>query len=245
MKRIIFLIAILFATMYSYSQDRIIKKDKTEIKVKVLEVGDVEIKYKKEDNPDGPTYAIKKAEVNVIIYKNGQVESFNEVVNTQAVTQPTKLNSTIINSNNNEVTNISVDKRYRFTLLNNSNKTIETNVRFKDMQQYVANDPQLLQSYNKHKTARTIQQVFGGVFSLFDIYVAYKSFSSLNNVNYKIPVAFYAILGVQLGVQFAIIMPNTKKTAKAFVNDFNKKKSNGVSLKIGFTNNGYGLALNF
>lgn len=74
-------LAILFTLINSiiYAQDRLVKKDKTEFKIKVVEITDSEIKYKKFDNLNGPLYNIKKNEVAVIVYENGKVETFDEV----------------------------------------------------------------------------------------------------------------------------------------------------------------------
>lgn len=66
-------ISFLFAAI-SHAQDIIIKTDKTEIKSKVVELTDSQIKYKKFDMLDGPTYNINKADVFMIIYKNGTKE---------------------------------------------------------------------------------------------------------------------------------------------------------------------------
>lgn len=56
------------------AQDLIMKIDGDEIKAKVLEIGDSEIKYKRFDNEDGPSYSISKSEVFVIKYANGTKE---------------------------------------------------------------------------------------------------------------------------------------------------------------------------
>ena len=61
----------------SYSQDKLFKPDGTKLEVKVLEVNQTEIKYKKWSNQVGPTYTINKNEVMMILYQNGE----NEVIN--------------------------------------------------------------------------------------------------------------------------------------------------------------------
>lgn len=65
------------ATSFLYPQDVIYKNDKSEIKAKVLEILDKEIKYKKFDFLDGPTYSLNKNQIFIIIYSNGQKEMFN------------------------------------------------------------------------------------------------------------------------------------------------------------------------
>lgn len=53
------------------SCDLIVCNNGNEINAKVLEIGLAEIKYKKCDNPNGPTISIKKADVLMIKYPNG------------------------------------------------------------------------------------------------------------------------------------------------------------------------------
>lgn len=77
MKRILTLL--LFASLcwnYSTAQDIIKKFDGEEIKAVIIEVGPVEIKYKKANNPNGPVYVILKSDVESIVYINGTVDNF-------------------------------------------------------------------------------------------------------------------------------------------------------------------------
>ncbi len=76
MKNLKTILIVLFITISfkSFSQDIIIKNDKTELKVKVLELTDDVIKYRKFEMLDGPIYSIKKLDVFMIIYKNGTKE---------------------------------------------------------------------------------------------------------------------------------------------------------------------------
>ena len=59
MKQLLILLFLLCSICVS-AQDVIVKKDGTTILSKVLEVGQSEIRYKKHENPDGPTYTISK-----------------------------------------------------------------------------------------------------------------------------------------------------------------------------------------
>ncbi|OWV21403.1 hypothetical protein SAMN06298224_0558 [Fibrobacter sp. UWB16] len=61
----------------SFAQDIVILKNGTSIDAKVLEVDDNSIRYKKFDNPEGPTYTAKKDNISEIRYKNGTKETFN------------------------------------------------------------------------------------------------------------------------------------------------------------------------
>ena len=72
MKKLIILITIsCWISSCLYSQDLIILKNGNEVKSKVLEITPSEVRYKKFDNPDGPTISIMKSEVSRIRYQNG------------------------------------------------------------------------------------------------------------------------------------------------------------------------------
>ncbi len=78
MKRIIFLVIFLMCISTTlFAQDLITKKSGEDIKAKVLEVNQTEIKFKKTDNPDGPTFTISKSEILMIRYSNGTKDIFN------------------------------------------------------------------------------------------------------------------------------------------------------------------------
>ena len=77
-KNIFTTLIILFTVTFCYSQDVITKKTGENIKAKILEVGLTEIKYKKFDNKNGPTYIISNSDVSMILYENGTKVMFNE-----------------------------------------------------------------------------------------------------------------------------------------------------------------------
>jgi tetratricopeptide (TPR) repeat protein len=62
----------------SVAQDRIYKTDSSIIEAKIQEVGISEIRYKKFNNLNGPTYVINKTEVRRIVYENGDKEYFSQ-----------------------------------------------------------------------------------------------------------------------------------------------------------------------
>ena len=61
--------------------DQIILKNGDSIKAIITEIGISEIKYKKCDNKDGPTYILKKSDVDSIKYANGSTDSFGNINN--------------------------------------------------------------------------------------------------------------------------------------------------------------------
>jgi len=72
------------------AQDKIHKVDNSIIEAKVIEISKTEIKYKKFSNQNGPTYTISKAEVETIVYENGEKETFNAENNKAENKQPIK-----------------------------------------------------------------------------------------------------------------------------------------------------------
>lgn len=74
----ILLIAFLSFTLFNtaFSQDKIYRKGGQTLKVKVVEVGVDEIKYKLYDEPDGPTYGIEKDRILKIVYQSGRTEIY-------------------------------------------------------------------------------------------------------------------------------------------------------------------------
>lgn len=86
----------LLISFVTQAQDVIIKKNGDEIKSKVLEVALTIIKYKKFDNPNGPTFEILKSEVFMIKYENGTKDIINPIV------EKKEPNETIIRSDKAE-----------------------------------------------------------------------------------------------------------------------------------------------
>lgn len=90
-KIIITVLTSIFTITICFSQDIMTKKSGEDIQGKVLEVTSSEIKYKKFDNQDGPTYSMLKSDVLMVRYKNGTKDIFteekkNETVSTQSNT---------------------------------------------------------------------------------------------------------------------------------------------------------------
>lgn len=74
----LFIVSLLMTLFVSnlFAQDIIVKRNAEKIDAIVTEITNDEIKYKKADNQNGPTYVLKKSEVLTIIYKNGTIDTF-------------------------------------------------------------------------------------------------------------------------------------------------------------------------
>lgn len=75
MKKLLVVFCLLLgAFLYSNAQDFITTKDGTDIMAKIIEVSSTEVKYKKYNNPDGPTFVLKKSDILIILYEDGEKE---------------------------------------------------------------------------------------------------------------------------------------------------------------------------
>ena len=83
MKKFLFLLMLIDASMTTSAQDVIVKKDGSTILSRVIEIGTTEVKYKKWNNQKGPNYTILKSDVQAINYENGEKETFSDVVKQQ------------------------------------------------------------------------------------------------------------------------------------------------------------------
>ena len=72
------LILVVVFGIIANAQDVITLKNGTDINAFVQKVGDVEIEYKKFENPNGPNYTLKKTEILIIRYANGSKDIFTE-----------------------------------------------------------------------------------------------------------------------------------------------------------------------
>ena len=88
MKRIISILLLSLTTIpVIIGQDIIVTRSSERIDCVVTEVSDTEVKYKRADNPDGPLFVISTSKISSIIYKNGEVQSFDNVAQQPAQTQ--------------------------------------------------------------------------------------------------------------------------------------------------------------
>ena len=104
-KSIIYVVIYLLSTN-SYAQDIITKRDGTDIKAKILEIGASEISYKKFDNQSGPKYISLKSEILMIRYENGTKDIFdhkNTFINENELSKTIKTNNYEVSSNNVKV----------------------------------------------------------------------------------------------------------------------------------------------
>ncbi|NIF04967.1 hypothetical protein F3J23_05885 [Chryseobacterium sp. Tr-659] len=70
----IYVLSLLLAGIFGYSQDKIFKKNGASFDVKLIEIGASNITYKELDNLEGPIHSLDKSEVYQITYGNGKTD---------------------------------------------------------------------------------------------------------------------------------------------------------------------------
>ncbi len=75
--RFVMISVVVLVSHICFSQDVILYKNGTEERCKVIEVTPSQVKYKKEDNPDGPVYTTYKSAIQIIRYANGNEDVFS------------------------------------------------------------------------------------------------------------------------------------------------------------------------
>ena len=98
--RMLLLLGLMLGTRRAVGQsaaDLIVRTDSTRIQAKVMRVGTTEIEYHRADNPGGPVYSVKRAEVAFITYANGTRDIITAppavVAPTIAASSPAKKNA--------------------------------------------------------------------------------------------------------------------------------------------------------
>lgn len=112
MKKYLFVCLCYLTMSFSYSQDIITTKSGEDIKAKVLELNTTEIKFKKIDNIEGPTFSILKSEILLVRYSNGTKDIFYE----KTENQTQKSNLTVENNYKKQTESQEKSRKFNFGL---------------------------------------------------------------------------------------------------------------------------------
>lgn len=96
MKKLLLFSLFLLGLNTTQAQDLIIKLNGDEISAKILEISEIDVKYKKFNYQDGPTYTIKKSDIFMIKYPNGDKEVFGVQKSNNTTTNGTKADTTTL-----------------------------------------------------------------------------------------------------------------------------------------------------
>lgn len=87
MKKLLLLSIAALMAINMFSQDVIVTLDSKRIDAKVEEVSAEYIKYRKTSNPAGPLFVMNTADIRLIAYENGEVQTFEQRATPSSVTQ--------------------------------------------------------------------------------------------------------------------------------------------------------------
>lgn len=200
------------------AQDVIVMKDQSLVMSKVLEITSTEIKYKKWNNQDGPTYSISRTDVVSINYENGEVEMFSDETNSQ------QNNYSQVNNKNNLGYLESYNTFPAGLKMNGRRLTNEEIKGLLDEQTYLL--------FNKAKNQINFGEIIGivGLGSLFVSYLfapTYHNDYSLEFIKPCIATLVFGIATITPGIVLSIVGSNNNNKV---VDTYNQNKS--YSLKI-------------
>jgi len=230
MKKILVLLAFVGLSLGANAQDIILKQDGSEIKAKVLEITDQQIKYKEFDFQDGPTRNINISEVFMITYENGKREVFNKQTSTQTPQQKPYI--------------LSNDEKNEFYEIGTNDKEMLKFFKETDFLYY----SNFLSACKMRNSGQTLLAMGIPLTCVGAIFMGI-GFSR----NYEWAIAGYTLIGVGqvltiVSIPVSAVAGGRKKSIK---NDFEReyfKTGNYTyqpTLNINYTGNGVGIALKF
>lgn len=151
--RILPLFAWLLTATFAYAQDNIVLRNGEEIPAKVLEVNQMNLKYRKSANPEGPVYTAPLHDVLLIKYANGSRDSFG-ANSGPLLTKPTLKSDGASVSTNSTPTGID-GLRYKGGLFNRFYTTSGQRLGNAEVKSLLYNQPDALTSFEKGRSLRT------------------------------------------------------------------------------------------
>jgi len=91
-KTIVTILSVLYPLLNCFAQDIITKKTGEDIRAKVFEVNQTDVKYKIFDDQNGDTLTLSKSEILMIRYENGSKDIFNAEQKNQSLPENNKFN---------------------------------------------------------------------------------------------------------------------------------------------------------
>jgi len=109
-KTFLFFVTLCFITVSTFAQDVITLKNGDDIQSLVQEIGEVEIKYKKFENPNGPNYTLKKSDIFMIRYTNGSKDVFANIAEPKETDNEPIVEQSALNNNSSANANFILKK---------------------------------------------------------------------------------------------------------------------------------------
>ena len=246
-KLLLFSVAVFGFGICVYAQDIITLKNGEELQTLVQEVGDVDVKYKKFDNPNGPNYSLKKSEIFMIRYANGSRDVFATEPVMPVETLPVPI-AEQPNTQRQAETQLEPLSIQGIKIYNSNGVNLSRN----GVRNVMRNVPEALELYNEGQSLRATGYVFMGLaLGCCGVSLAC-SFTALATdekdlVNYS----WYALGGALVFMipEFIIFSAGNKKiinSVGAYNRGIRQGYTSDVSLNFGITRSGgVGFTINF
>ena len=247
MTKLFLIITLLSLGFTGICQDIIYFIDGSKVNAKILEIHENEIKYKKSDNLEGPSYFLSIEKVNKIVYSSGKAEIFHEN-NTGAKNSVQKENTFKQDGYPRINYDPKAKRKYRYTINNQV-------VRRREIGKYVMVNKEAFIFYEKAEKFHGLQVISGvmGCIGFFGIGVI-GGVATMNS-NKTLSLALM-ITGATITTIFWVVddhaVKNEKKYMRKAIDIYNDgipyahlKNKRNMSLNFGTTNNGIGLCLIF
>ena len=250
-KFFVFLIALIASIGAIMAQDIIVTTESERIDAQITEVSETEIKYKRADNPNGPTFVISTSKVASVIYKNGDVQTFKQ--------QTKQTNSTTADKNNvivkvkdvNEIAFVPGQKLIPAKEGGVYYGNILLSIEDGQYEQFLKrNCPAAYKQYKAGKNMVVSGWTVGGVITAVGFGLMLGSIRPQQPVNDALLISGGVLVGAGVISGVALYFVGHKKWAYAHTT-FNKEcaqnklYSQNLTLRMGITQNGLGLTLNF
>ena len=249
----LFLVTFCIFTTNVFAQDVITLKNGDDIQALVQEVGEVEIKYKKFDNLEGPNYTMKKTEIFMIRYANGSKDVFTDI--SEPVIEPAKT-SLVEQKNNYSQTNT----RNENTLLSVRNAQVRNQngvqLRHSEIMELMKTEPMALENYKRGASNRRVGKglavpglIFCGVgIGLLIGHYATPEYDRDPDM-LAASTGFFG-LSIAFNIPSIILSSSGNRRIETAVDIYNnsiqRQRSQNMSLNFGITQSGgIGLTLNF
>ena len=221
------------------AQDFIVLKNGNDIQAVVSEIGTDDVKYKKFDNPDGPTYTLKKSEIFMIRYANGSRDVFGEAAadTPPAAQQPTPATPARQSSVQHQAGRALEPLSIQGIKIYNSDGVKLSKYEVKNI---MGNVPEAIALYNSGNSLRTVGWVFYGL-QLGSLFMA---LGSIEEVEVFLAWGTTSLVFAVPAIIFASKGGNKIKNS---VGAYNRGiRQTQTSLNLGITQSGkIGLILNF
>ena len=201
------------------------------------------IKYKKFDNPDGPVYTLKKSEVFMIKYPNGNKDVFND----SPPSSPAKESTVTTPPASKPAVTASSAPAANLTPLTARGKTIRRNAKAindKEITSLLVNHPEAMQEYKSAKSWSGVSEVFSYATIGIGLYTMYKGSKASRSESEAIAARGLIFMGLSFVAQITCSVVAMNKIERT-VDLYNAKLGQKTSMGLGIQENGIGLGIRF